>query len=486
MFDSARFTIKFANYGVAPASALEEPILLSRVQAFRRQLGARMMALDKEGIAKKILAGQYLISRKIDGEFTMIVVRDGKAITLNPGGTVRTGAPFLAEAVDLLQKKGIKSGLIIGELYVNRTDGKRPRVHDVVQVARKPTSQGDLDSLQFAVFDLLELDEEEFGSSYEATWEKIGELFGQGTRIHPVETVSGNEKAVGKQFDQWVGKEGAEGVVARSDNAGMFKVKPRHTLDVVVIGFAEGTEDRAGMLHDMLLAIMRGDGSFQILGRVGGGFSEDQRTRFLSDLNDLVVESDYAEVNSDRVAYQMIEPKLVAEISCLDLVSQTTRGGTIDRMVLNWNADAKNWETVRRLPLVSVISPQFVRFRDDKKVHPDDIRMKQLLDLVEIPLAEKAAHELELPKSELLRRKVATKTLKGSTMVRKLLMWKSHKEAQNRDFPAYVVYLTDFSPNRKTPLQREIRVSNSREQIGELWDALEAKFFVKGWQEVLG
>ncbi len=484
MLDTSRLTIKFANYGTGPATALDDPLLLGRVQAFRRQLGGRMMALDKAGIAKKILAGQYYISRKIDGEFTVVIVRGDQAITLNPGGTVRHGTPFLEEARKLLKSAKIEQAIVVGELYVNRSDKKRPRVHDVVQVARKPTSQKELDSLQFAVFDLLEVDGEDFGQSYETTWAKIEELFGSGTRVHPVETIQGSEKAVRKQFETWVEEKGAEGVVARSDGAGMFKIKPRHTLDVAAIGFTEGVGDRAGLLHDMLLAILRGDGSFQVLGRVGGGFSEEERTHFLSDLSDLATQSDYAEVNSDRVAYQMIRPKLVAEISCLDLVSQTTRGGTIDRMVLNWNEDEQKWETIRRLPLVSVISPQFIRFREDKQVNSKDIRMSQLTGLVEIPLAEKSAGELELPKSEILRRKVATKTLKGATMVRKLLMWKTNKDGKDPTFPAFVVHLTDFSPNRKVPLQSEIRVSNEQKQIGELWDALETKFFVKGWEEV--
>jgi hypothetical protein len=42
-------------------------------------------------------------------------------------------------------------------------------------------------------------------------------------------------------------------------------------------------------------------------------------------------------------------------------------------------------------------------------------------------------------------------------------------------FPAYVVYLTEYGPNRKTPLERDIRVSNSREQIEELWQELAAE-----------
>lgn len=481
LLDSSRLTLKLGSYGTAPATALSDPLLLPRVQAYRRQLGARMMALDKPGIAKKLPKGDYAISRKIDGEFTVLILQGKEAFTLNPGGTVRAGLPLIAEAKK--QLNGVKSAIVVGELYVDRADGKRPRVHDVVRAARKPENQDAVDSLKFAVFDLIEIDGEEFGSDYGETWKRIEQLFGQGKHIHPVETISGNEKAVAKQFAAWVEKEGGEGVVARSDAAGTFKIKQRHSIDAAVIGFAEGVDDRAGMIHDLLLAIMRKDGNFQVLGRVGGGFSDDDRKNLLSDLSDIVVESEYAEVNSDRVAYQMVAPKNIVEISCLDLVSETTRGGTIDRMVLSWNAREKTWKTVRRLPLVSVISPQFIRLRDDKSANVDDIRLQQLLDLVEIPLADKAADELELPRSELMRRKAAVKTLKGAKMVRKLVMWKTNKEDRSPDFPTYVVHLTDYSPNRQVPLQREIRVSSSQEQINELWDELETKSFVKGWEE---
>ena len=228
----------------------------------------------------------------------------------------------------------------------------------------------------------------------------------------------------------------AEGLVARSDSAGIFKIKPRHTIDVAVVGFAESIDDREGMLHDLLIAVVRPDGSFHIAGHVGGGFTDDQRKEFLTDLQDLIVESEYAEVNKDRVAYRMVRPEWVIEISCLDLVSQNTRGASIDRMVINWNGE--RWETVRRLPLASIISPQFVRLRDDKSANKDDTRIAQLTDIVEIEDIDKTAGDLVLPKSEILRREVVTKVLKGNTMVRKLLMWKTNKEEHDDNFPAYV------------------------------------------------
>ena len=79
-----------------------------------------------------------------------------------------------------------------------------------------------------------------------------------------------------------------------------------------------------------------------------------------------------------------------------------------------------------------------------------------------------------------------TKQLKGQTAVRKLVMWETHKGGDGSDFPAYVVHLTDYSPNRKTPLERDIRVSNSREQIEELWQELAAEYVVKGWIKARG
>jgi len=80
-----------------------------------------------------------------------------------------------------------------------------------------------------------------------------------------------------------------------------------------------------------------------------------------------------------------------------------------------------------------------------------------------------SAKEYKLPESTLLKRQVATKTLKGAEMVRKLVMWKTNKESlQEDEYPAYVLHFTDYSPNRKNPLSRDIRVSNSAEQIEAL------------------
>jgi hypothetical protein len=486
MIHSERMDILLGRYAVGDASCLADPSLVGKAQDYRRRVASRMMPLDPGQLTKRLPQAEYHVSLKIDGEFNVLAYAASEAVLVNPGGTVRVGLPLLDRVARQLQAAGIRQAVLAGELYYVRPEGGRSRVHDVSRVARRPASQAELDCLHFAAFDLVERDGESWQQPFTSSWQALSEF--------PIPTVRGHwlkdPDEIRKAFDTWTGL-GEEGIVLRSDAAGSYKVKPRHTLDAVVVGYTEGTDDRRGMIHDLLVALMRADGTFHILGRVGSGFSDEDRRAWLSDLEDLRVGSDYVEAN-DGVAYQMVWPRHVIEISILDLVTQNTRGAPVTSMVLDWECAHRDedadygvgtWRIVRRLPLAAMISPQFVRRRDDKQVNPTDLRLSQITALVDVPLADSDARQFTLPASEILRRDVWTKQLKGQTMVRKLVMWDTHK-AGGSDFPAYVVHLTDYSPNRKTPLERDIRVSNAREQIEELWQELAAEYVVKGWIKV--
>jgi len=483
LYNPAKMEIKLGEFALGQANALTDPLLVARTQDYRRHIASRMVPLEPDHILKRFTAADYHVSLKVDGEFNMLLYSDGEALLVNPGGTVRVGLPLLKEAVELFRAAGVKQVFVAGELYFTQGLGKRPRVHDVTRVARQPGSQRELDGLSFAAFDLVEINSAPFSESLEQTWKKLSGLFAKGKRCHVVEGVwLKDAAAILAQYQKW-SKAGAEGAVVRSDAIGAFKIKQRHTLDAVVIGFTEGVEDRRGMVHDLLLAVMRLDGNLHVLGHVGGGFSVDERQQFLSDLKDMVVPSDYVEVN-DHVAYHMVRPEWVVEISVLEMISHSTRGAPVKTMVLNWNRKAGRYEVVRRLPLVNLTSPQFVRRREDKSFNQTDIRIAQVSDLVEVPLADRDSRALNMPTSQVLRREVYTKTQKNEMMVRKLVLWQTNKEKEGEDYPAYVIHYTDFSPNRKTPLEREVRVSSSREQIDQLWTELAAEVFKKGWERI--
>ena len=477
--------VVLGGYATGAATCIQDPRILPLVQQYKRQVASQLIPVARHDIARRIPDSRFFVSRKIDGEFTALIYRDGELFTLNPGGTVRIGLPFFEEAKRLLDQAQLTDVMIAGELHVERENGKRCRVHDAVSVLRHPRDDREFQSLRFSVFDLMVINGESISQSYAETWTQIARIFGSGETINPVETKEvDSAKEVESLFQSWVEGESAEGVVVRSDAAGNFKLKPLFTIDAVVIGFTESSEDRTGMMHDLLLAVRRKDGVYHVLCRVGGGFTEDQRREMLSDLKDMVVESEYAEVNSDHVAYQMVRPEWVVEISCLDLVAQNTRGRPVNRMTLNFDQDAGQYTVVRRMPLVSVISPQFLRIREDKSNTPQDVRIAQIDDIVPVPLSQVDAAELTLPKSKLLQREVYVKTLRGEKLVRKFLLWKTNKENDAENFPAYVAYHSDFSPSRKVPLSREMRVSSSETQILALWHELKEENIKQGWELV--
>src|SRR5262249_13033599 len=230
--------------------------------------------LEGSAINERIPSAEFHVSRKIDGEFTVLVIRQGEVFTINPGGTVRVGLPVLEEAARLLSKAGVKEAMLACELYLARDD-RRSRVHDIVSSAARPTTGAELDKIHLAAFDVISLNNAAPSTTFRETWHQLTKLFESGTRIHAVEARWLTKSSeIRELYDQWVEKEGAEGIVCRSDVAGSFKIKPRHNLDVAVIGFAESGGERTGLLHDMLVAVLRQEGTFHVLGRVGGGFTD--------------------------------------------------------------------------------------------------------------------------------------------------------------------------------------------------------------------
>jgi ribosomal protein S20 len=135
------------------------------------------------------------------------------------------------------------------------------------------------------------------------------------------------------------------------------------------------------------------------------------------------------------------------------------------------------------MPLVSVISPQYIRLRDDKEASAEETSIKQVVDLVKVDDSTKSADTSKRKPSKLLDRVVYKKVMKENLMVRKLLMWKTNKE-DSLEFPAYVVYLTDFSPNRKTPLERDVKVASSEAVAKRLFKEMAEKNFIGGWEKV--
>ena len=480
-FDKERLNRKKGEYAFGDAIHLADPSLQARAVEYKRNLSGRMRAVSAQDVHRIHAARGYYATRKYDGEFSLVLFNGDRLLSVNPGGTVRVGLPCLAEAEKLLKAAKVKSCVLGAEIYMKVAPSKALAIQQVVSVLRNPKTEAETERLGLAVFDVAEAD----GEAVPTLKKKFGLLekwFGSGKLVHVVDhVVTEKTEKIMEIFTDWVIGDGSEGVVLQHDQANWYKIKLRHSLDAAIIGFSEGSEDRKGLLHDLLVAVMRNDGTFQELTRVGGGFTDEDRRQIAAELKRRIVPSDYVAVNNDYVAYEMIAPGPVIELSCLDLIAESGRGGPVNRMVLKY--DGKRYAALSRMPLVSVISPQFIRIRDDKEATIEDVNIRQVSEMVPVVSAEKSAEDPAGDPSQLLEREVYTKTMRGNLMVRKLLMWKTNKE-ERPEFPAYVVYFTDFSPNRQTPLERDIRIATTEAKARKIYERMAGENFIGGWEKV--
>ncbi len=473
---------KMGDAGCADAA------LVAKVRDYKAKVASRFFALGEGEIRKRLgtaeAGREYVVSRKLDGEFHCLFYDGNDAYLIKPSGTVLHGLKCINDAASALASSKVGNGIIAGELYVKKgsvNGNARERVFDVISATRSPQSENDLENVHFAPFDILELDGKNYVPSGPTELsQKLSSIFGKCSKAMPVQMEKAKcAEEIAKLFNDWVKNEGSEGLVVRCEHPYIYKIKPSHTVDAAIIGYIEGSDDRKGLVKSILVALMRSEGVFQVLGRVGTGFSDVQRSELLEKMRKLEVESEFIEVDSDSMPYKMVKPEIIVEAEFVDLITSTSGGRTIYEMVLTFEG---KYRILRRMPFVSMIHPTFVRFRDDKRATPSDLRISQVSDLVQIDDATKNVEKESAKEAEVMLREVYTKELKGKKAVRKILVWKTNREGDS--YAAYTLAYTDFSPNRAEPLEREIKVSNSKEQIMKLAEACRAENVKKGWLKV--
>ena len=329
-----------------------------------------------------------------------------------------------------------------------------------------------------APFDIIEIDGKPWkAENYNITHKRLCEIF-KAENIKPVEIRSAsNVDEVKEIYDEWVKGEGAEVMVVHTQGNVIWKIKPRHTLDVAVIGYT--ITDRG--IRSLMFAVCREDGLFQEFVEGSTGMTDDQRVDVAKRLGDLHVESQYVMSDSRGVEYQMVRPELVFEISIVELVAK----GNDDRVRMNPLLrfdEEKGWLIEGRTPGVSAINIVVLQERPDKKPNKTDVRVSQLSDLT--PFEELEKEEDDLPESKLLERRVFKKVSGSKTMIHKFLLWKTNKEQSGR-FPAFVVYHTDFSNGRKDMIKRDMLYTNEEKHARELLEAEITSNIKKGWEEVM-
>jgi len=459
---------------IAPQGSVADRALAERIATYKRQVAGRYRSVSPAELATTLPPGPYILSPKFDGETWCLHAVDGEARLLSPTGRIIADVPVTEEAGRLLADRDV---LLAGEFYVN---GRpiRPRVHDL-HAALGGGAEASVEHLHFAAFDILD-DEGQDAQRlpFPQRAARLTQLLGDGSLCHgvPFEHAA-DPRDVLDAYERLVTHEGHEGMVIRCANGQILKVKPEITIDAAIVGFMERAR---GGVAELLLALLRPDGAFQLLGRVDTGFTEADRRELAERLRPLVVESTYLAASRGGALFRFVRPELVIEVKCNDLLSVRASGEPVRRMALAFDASAPApWQALRPLPAASMMHAVFRRIRDDKAVDTDGVRWSQVTDIA--PVQDGPAQAIELPHSQVLRREVFTKKEKGALCVRKAVLWKTNKEETDPLYPAYVAFFTDFAPGRQQPLRTSLRVAATLDRIHALADAWIKEHATRGW-----
>ena len=442
---------------------------------YKKNVAGKFVLVEGAKLKQRIDGERFAVTRKIDGHMQVVFFVDNQVFMLNANGKQKAEQLKCLDAfAEAVKAAGLKQAIIAAELYLPR-EGGRPRCGDVQAALADDAKR---DQLALAPFDIIELDGEAWKAEhFSITHKKLTELFNS-QLVQPVQMRSASSiDEVKEIYDEWVEGEGAEGLVVHSEAPIVWKVKTRHTIDAAVIGYT--TADRG--IRDLMFAVRRPDGLFQMFVLGSTGLTDEQRAEIAQRLSTKHVESQYVLSDSRGIAYQMVKPELVFEISVLELVAR----GNDDKIKMNpllKYDEAQGWLMEGTTPGVSALGITIDHERTDKQPNETDVRISQLTDICPFEEPE-GGSALSLQPSTLLERHVYKKVSGEKVMLHKFLLWKTNKEQSGR-YPAYIIYHTDFSSSRKELIKRDMLYSNDELQIRDLLAAEIADNIKKGWEEV--
>ena len=446
---------------------------------YKHRLSGKFVLTDPSKIAE-IEGSNICITRKLDGEMRTVYFDGNTSVMFTTGGKEEKDFPCLEEFTQKLKAAGVKCAGFAAELNFIKPDGSRSRVSDVIHAVANEELHG---SLALSPFDILFIDDSKWQvEHYEKTYEKMVEIFGGFDRLNhhslvcPVQMERGTSSSdIAKVYKKWVLKEKAEGLVVHTEQPVIWKIKPLHSIDAAVIGY---TSNENGV-RDLLFAVMEPSGIYRIFASGSNGLSNKQRKILEVNLSSLTVSSNLIYTDSQGVAFQMIKPEFVFEVTATDFANTNCLNDSFKNYIVEYSKE-NGWKMRGKVPGVATYNLSIVRLREDKKCVEPDIAVHQLQDLCPFPNAEKKIKPEKLSDSTIVDRKVFYKQSGCRKYVKKFVLLKTNKE-KTELYSKYILHFTDYSSHREEKMKISVWCSSDKRELQEKMEKLIYRSVKSGW-----
>lgn len=349
--------------------------IIKTVKKWKKEQAIISVTLDE---MLDIAKNKKLISeQKVDGQ-TGLLDYDGSTARFGTlGGVIYWDLPVLNEIASILKAKGINQAQMVGEM-AGYADNKIIPFNESESIIKNP--RADKNKIHWFPYQILKIDKNDYDikdfETYMRLWPQLKKIFGGSKFVHPVKDYEGGIKEIKESWKQLVEKDKNEGIVIRTEDNKVYKVKPTFNYDLVIIavGSKKGKNWPKKQIGMALLAFMDGDKVFRTAGHVSSGFDDAEGKELFS----------WAQKNKtdEDDVYIWVKPEKIIEV-------QWER--TSIKEMPSYKYSNGKYEKIEKRMSGTVVKPRFIRYRMDKSVTPEDLRLTQIPGWVE---KQKRAHKV--------------------------------------------------------------------------------------------
>jgi len=411
---------------------------------------------------------KYYLSTKIDGNLCFII-KNKQEISVVNFNNVSFGRDELVSDISNILKND--NGIFVGEIYLHEKD-KRTRSYDLKKALGNPKTD-----IRIAMFDILEYNNQILE---EKDWSKKKDLLKKiftGEKIYYLDELElSSRKDIETEFNSRVQDLNEEGVVVRGESGPIFKVKEYLSFDLVVLGYVLGFANDFSLMKEILVGVKLDDNNFLEVGIIANGFSSSEREKLAKDFEKMKVKSNAIQVSHSKLSFTMIKPELIVEVESTDIINSTSQG-VIKKSILRYDNE---YFLENKSPSISLTTPVFVRFRSDKNVDTHDVGLSQITRILD--LCETDDKSIDKKPSKIIKKEIYVKEMKGIKMVKKFFVWDTN--TVSKIYPNFVFYKVDYSPTRAVKMKRDIKVSDDKNQIVNIFKNEIETDIKKGWSKI--